>query len=124
MLPGNPIQRTIRGLEQKLWKRWGHPGDTWQFRLERDNPPLDQERGAPLVRIASVALRAARIPVKVAAKSGCSEAGLYSRVGIPSIVIGPGKSAGNIHQPNESMSLQQLRRAIRFYQEFLKTTCL
>ncbi len=122
-LPGHPIQRAIRGLEQKLWKRWGHPGEIWQFRLERDNPPLDQERSSPVVRKAAAALKAARIPVKVVAKAGCSEAGLYARMGIPSVVIGPGRATGNIHQPNESISVKQLKKGIRFYQEFLKRTC-
>jgi acetylornithine deacetylase/succinyl-diaminopimelate desuccinylase-like protein len=57
------------------------------------------------------------------AKAGCSEAGLYSRLGIPSVVIGPGKATGNIHQPNESISVKQLKRGIRFYQEFIRRVC-
>lgn len=123
-LPGQPIGRTIKGLEGKLWKRFGHPGPTWIFRLERENPALDLPRDAPVVRLAAAALRAARLPVRIAAKAGCSEAGLYSKVGIPSVVIGPGRSTGNIHQPNESIAIGQLRAAIRFYESFLRKVCL
>lgn len=118
-LPGQPIGRMIKALEGKLWKRFGHPGDTWQFRLERDNSVLDLPKDAPVVRMAAAALRAARLPVKIVAKAGCSEAGLYARVGIPSVVIGPGRSTGNIHQPNESIPIGQLKQAIRFYEAFL-----
>ena len=101
----------------------GPPGPSWQFHLERDNPALAVERDAPVVKLAASALRAARLPVKIAAKSGCSEAGLYNRVGIPSVVIGPGRSTGNIHQPNESASVKQLKAAVRFYQAFVQKAC-
>ena len=122
-LPGQSIQRFIKSVEARLWKKMGHPGPTWQFRLERDNPALDLERHAPLVKMAGGSCRAARLPFKIEAKAGCSEAGLYARVGIPSVVFGPGRAAGNIHQPNESVSLRQVKKAIRFYQEFIKRAC-
>ncbi len=122
-LPNQSIQRPMKRFEAELVKRWGHPGPTWQFRLERDNPPLHTARQAPIVKQAASALRRARLPVKVVAKAGCSEAGLYAKLGIPSIVFGPGQSRGNIHQPNESISVNQLKGAIRFYEEFVKATC-
>ena len=122
-LPGQSLTAAVRSLEGKLWKRFGPPGPVWQFRLERDNPPLESDRDSPVVRLARSALRAARIPLRMHAKSGCSEAGLYRRVGIPSLVVGPGRSAGNIHRPNESVSAKQLRAAIRFYEAFVERAC-
>ncbi len=123
-LPGQRMGRIIQSYEQKLWKRLGHPGPDWQFHLERDNPALDLKRDAEVVKTALSALRAVRLPAKMTAKSGCSEAGLYSKIGIPAVVIGPGRAAGNIHRPNEFNSLRQLKGAIRFYQAFLKRRCL
>lgn len=122
-LPGQSLQKIVRSFEQTLWKRLGPPGAGWQFRQERDNPALEMDEKSPLVKQARAALKAAKIPVRLAAKSGCSEAGLYSRVGIPSVVFGPGRSAGNIHRPNECVSLRQIRSAIRFYKVFLERTC-
>ncbi len=122
-LPGQSIRAALKGFEARLWKRFGPPGADWQFRVERDNPALDLEEKEPVVREVRAALRAARVPVRAAAKSGCSEAGLYSRVGIPSVVIGPGRARGNIHRPNESIPLSQLKAAVRFYQAFLERTC-
>ncbi len=122
-LPGKPIHKAIRGFEKKLWDKLGHPGPDWQFHLERDNPALELERKAPLVKLALSAMKSAKLPAKVKAKSGCTEAGLYSRVGIPSVVIGPGRSAGNIHRPNEANSVRQLKAAIRFYKTFMEKAC-
>lgn len=122
-LPGQSLQRAIKGFEQNMSKRMGFPGSDWQFRVERDNPALELPAKAPLLAHARAALKKAKIPVRLAAKSGCSEAGLYGRVGIPSLVFGPGRSAGNIHRPNETVSLRQLRAAARFYQAFLERTC-
>ncbi len=123
-LPGQSTRTALKNFEAKLWKRFGHPGREWQFRIERDNPALDLNPKEPLVREVRAALRSARIPVKMGSKAGCSEAGLYARVGIPSVVFGPGRSKGNIHRPNESVPLSQLKSAIRFYQHFLERTCL
>ncbi len=122
-LPGKPVYKAIKNLEKKLWEKMGHPGPEWQFHLERDNPPLELDKKAPLAKLALSALKASRLPAKVAAKSGCTEAGLYSRVGIPSVVIGPGKSAGNIHRPNEANSIRQLKGAVKFYKNFLEKAC-
>ena len=122
-LPGQSLRAALKGFESKLWKRFGPPGSNWHYRLERDNPPLDLEAKEPVVRQVRAALKAARLPVRMAAKAGCSEAGLYSRVGIPSVVIGPGRARGNIHRPNESVPVSQLKAAIRFYRAFLERTC-
>ena len=122
-LPGQNVQRAIHSFEQKLWKRLGSPGAAWQFRVERDNPALDLDPKSFLVREAKAALRAAKIPFRLGAKSGCSEAGLYGRVGIPSAVFGPGRSTGNIHRPNEGVPLRQIKATIRFYEAFLERVC-
>lgn len=122
-LPGQSVQRAVKGMEQKLWKRLGPPGPSWQFRLERDNPPLELDAASPLLKEAKAALKGARLGARVAAKAGCSEAGLYSRVGIPSLVFGPGRSVGNIHRPNEKVEVSSLAKAARFYESFIKRTC-
>jgi len=122
-LPDQSLRVVMKNFEAKLWKKFGPPGPGWQLRMERDNPPLDLDPKELLIRQARAALRAARIPLRIAAKAGCSEAGLYARVGIPSVVIGPGRAKGNIHRPNECVSVKQLKQAVRFYEAFLERTC-
>ncbi len=122
-LPGQDLNRVAARCEQLGVKLFGHPGDRWQFRRERQNPPLDTPSTAPVVRLMRSAMRAARVPGTIAAKSGCSEAGWYQMVGIPSIVFGPGQAQGNIHQPNERNSLRQIRRAIAVYRAAIERAC-
>lgn len=122
-LPGQGLGALMKNLERRWWKEFGAPGPTWQWRLERDNPPLDLEASSPLIRLARAALREARLPVRMETKAGCSEAGLYGRVGIPSLVVGPGRARGNIHRPNEAVPLRELHQAVRFYRAFLERAC-
>ncbi|MBI4226653.1 MAG: M20/M25/M40 family metallo-hydrolase, partial [Candidatus Omnitrophica bacterium] len=122
-LPGQDLGRIAQRCESLAWTLFGPPGDRWQFRRERQNPALQTSPTAPVVRLMRAAMRAARVPVALAAKSGCSEAGWYQMVGIPSIVFGPGQAQGNIHQPNERTSLRQLRRAIAVYHAALERAC-
>lgn len=122
-LPGQDLGRIAQRCESLAWTLFGSPGDRWQFRRERQNPALNTAPTAPVVRLMRAALRAAKVPATLAAKSGCSEAGWYQMVGIPSIVFGPGQAQGNIHQPNERTSLRQLRRAIAVYHAAIARAC-
>lgn len=123
VLPGQDMDRIAKRCEQLGWTLFGPPGDRWQFRRERQNPALEVDRDAPVVRLMLSAMRAAKVPATQAAKSGCSEAGWYQLVGIPSVVFGPGQAQGNIHQPNERNSLRQIRRAIAVYHAAIERAC-
>jgi len=123
-LPAQDLGRVATRCEQLGWTLFGAPGDRWQFRRERHNPPLEIGRTAPVVRLMRSAMRAARLPATVVAKAGCSEAGWYQMVGIPSVVFGPGQAQGNIHQPNERNSLRQIRRAIAVYRHAIARACV
>lgn len=123
-LPSHSLDRLAKRYEQLGWTLFGPPGDRWQFRRERQNPPLDLPKTMPLVKMMLSAMRVARVPAVVTAKSGCSEAGWYQMVGIPSVVFGPGQAQGNIHQPNERNSLRQIRRAIAVYRQVIERACM
>lgn len=122
-LPSQDLEAIGRRCERLGWTLFGPPGDRWQFRRERQNPSLTVGLSAPVVRLMRRAMRRARVPVATAAKSGCSEAGWYQMVGIPSVVFGPGRAHGNIHRPNECNSLRQIRRAIAVYRAAIELAC-
>ncbi|OGX37173.1 MAG: hypothetical protein A3C53_03340 [Omnitrophica WOR_2 bacterium RIFCSPHIGHO2_02_FULL_68_15] len=122
-LPGQDLGRIAQRCEHLGWTLFGPPGDRWQFRRERQNPGLHTAPAAPVVALLRAAMRKARVPATLAAKAGCSEAGWYQMVGIPSVVFGPGQAQGNIHQPNEHTSLHQVRRAIAVYRAAIERCC-
>lgn len=93
-----------------------------RLRVVHEDPPLDA--GGKLPGFLLRALRRAGLPVREEEKLTCTEAGIYRRWGVPAAVIGPGRSRGNIHRPNESIALRDLKRAVEFYKQLLTLWCL
>ena len=58
------------------------------------------------------------------AQSVANEANVFSRFGIPCVVVGPGQGVGNSHAPNEHVRIEQLHDATRFYRGVLERVCL
>lgn len=58
------------------------------------------------------------------AMASTNEASLFSRIGVECMVFGAGQRDGNIHTPNENVSLEDLQTSIRFYTQILKRFCL
>ncbi|MBI4437132.1 MAG: M20/M25/M40 family metallo-hydrolase [Candidatus Omnitrophica bacterium] len=94
------------------------------FRIERDGPSLSVSPGSPIIRLGRSASRKAGIPFRLTKKPSCTEAGYLWEKGIPALVFGAGKSAGNIHSPNEYNELKQLEKATYFYRALIETYCL
>ena len=63
-------------------------------------------------------------PSDGATKPTCTEAAVYSQLGIDTIVFGPGVSEGNVHRPNEQNSLRQCEKAITFYTRMIERFCV
>ncbi|MBI4313876.1 MAG: M20/M25/M40 family metallo-hydrolase [Candidatus Omnitrophica bacterium] len=123
-LPNQDMNRIAKRCEQLAWDLMGSPADRWHFRRERQNPALNVEKTAEVSRMMLSGMRAAGVRPRTAAKSGCSEAGWYQMIGIPSVVFGPGQAQGNIHQPNEHNSLRQIRKAIAVYRFLIERVCV
>jgi len=91
--------------------------------VERDNPPLHTPADAPLVTASLMSLAAVGRPLDLTSKAGCTEAGIYAQAGIPAVVIGPGRSAGNIHAPNEHVPIAELEAAVDLYAQIVEEQC-
>jgi acetylornithine deacetylase/succinyl-diaminopimelate desuccinylase-like protein len=94
-----------------------------RLRVERNNPALNARPGGP-ARFVRQALKASGLPRRWADKATCTEAGIYDRAGVPAVVLGPGRSEGNIHRPNEFVDAADLQRAVRFYRNLITLWCL
>ena len=57
-------------------------------------------------------------------KATSTEAAQYFQAGYEAIVFGPGRSHGNSHSPNEFNTVEQLEKAVLFYEKIIEKTCL
>lgn len=101
------------------------PGSDLELRIERafDDPPFAATPGSPLRRRLRRVLRERGLPLDTEFKSGTTEATVYSRAGMDTLVFGPGEATGNIHRPNEHVPLDHLRRAVDVYQDIVVAMC-
>ncbi|MBL0350763.1 MAG: M20/M25/M40 family metallo-hydrolase [Elusimicrobia bacterium] len=112
--PAGVSSRRIQRVVRRLWA--GSPAP----RLLIDDPALSARPGSPPLRRVDRALFDAGIPRRWTEKKTCTEAGLYSAWGVPAVVWGPGRSTGNVHRPNESISERDLAKAVDFYEALLR----
>jgi len=109
--PAAIIARIERYAAEQLLPsmRAEHPGAAIAFERVASAPGLDAAEEAAITRLVR-ALTADRERRKVAY---ATEAGLFARAGIPTLVCGPG-SIEQAHRPDEYVSLEQLASCERF----------
>jgi len=91
---------------------------------ERTNPSLNMSLEDPLLRICREAMEEAGIEPSFMKKATSTEAAQYFQAGYPAIVFGPGRSQGNSHSPNENNIIEQMEKAIGFYEKVIERVCL
>jgi succinyl-diaminopimelate desuccinylase len=89
----------------------------------RSNAPMNTSRDSEIARRVGRAQAEAGLKSEFVVKSGNTEGAVFSAMGVESIVIGPGRSVGNIHAPNEHNEISQLHKAVEFYAAFLAQFC-
>jgi acetylornithine deacetylase len=125
LLSGQSIERIrISIMKRFLDKVKSQKGVRVKMHIERNNSPLGLKKTHPLVHISKRAIQRAGIKPHLLTKPACTEAGMYQSNGVPAVVIGPGKAYGNIHAPNESIRLSQIKEASVIYREIIKDICM
>jgi len=123
-LPGQDVDRLLTRL-QALAAQLNVAGAlTVILEVRRRNPAFFTSYDAAILTTGLRVLANVGLPLEIAAKAGCTEAGLYGERGIPALVYGAGMAGGNIHAPNESTSLFQLERSVDFYAGVIEAFCL
>jgi acetylornithine deacetylase/succinyl-diaminopimelate desuccinylase-like protein len=89
----------------------------------RSNPPMATDKKSEIAGRVGEALEEVGLPRRPVAKSGNTEGAILNMMGAKSVVIGPGRSTGNIHAPNEYNEISQLHKAVEFYTAFLRQFC-
>ncbi len=112
-VPGIDPERVVRPLN-----------DSGSLRCIRVNPPLATSEHSRLVQAVLEGQRRAGIPRGLGTKATCTEAGLLSEAGVETLVIGPGRSVGNVHRPNEYTQISQLGSAVEVYRGVIDRLCV
>jgi acetylornithine deacetylase/succinyl-diaminopimelate desuccinylase-like protein len=116
------LSDAVGELDEMLSAR--HPALSVRAENLRYNPPMRDARGGALFQSAIETLAAMGEPAEGATKPTCTEAAVYSQLGIDTIVFGPGLSEGNVHRPNEHNFLSHCEKATAFYTRMIERLCV
>lgn len=94
------------------------------FRVTDYKKPHRTDTQSILVRGCRDELRKMDLDENCVAQSSTNEASLFSRTGMDCVCFGPGQREGNIHTPNEHVSITDLERATLFYEKMIERFCL
>ena len=126
LLPEHDPDALLRAFEEKAqeWVR-GLGGGELSLRVEvtRNAGGMSLDGGAELVASIGRVLSRSGLDPAPRAKPTSTEAGVFARRGCQAVVIGPGRSTGNAHTPNERIETAQLERAIEVYEQILLELC-
>jgi acetylornithine deacetylase/succinyl-diaminopimelate desuccinylase-like protein len=126
LLPEHDPDALLRAFEDKAqeWVR-GLGGGELSLRVEvtRNAGGMALDDGAELVASIGRVLSRSGLDPRPRAKPTSTEAGVFARAGCQAVVIGPGRSTGNAHTPNERIEIAQLEKAIEVYEQVLLELC-
>lgn len=94
-----------------------------EFHLQDYKRPFRLSSKSILVKSAQSEMEKLGITAECRTMASANEASLFARTGIECICIGIGEREGNIHTPNEKVSLQQIETATVFYEKMIERLC-
>ena len=94
------------------------------FQITLNRRPYATPEESPVVKVCQQELANMNLDNKVYKTTLCTEVNVLSRLGVESLLIGPGKGVGNTYQPNEVLNLDEAEVAIQFYENLLRKYCL
>lgn len=94
-----------------------------EFRVLEYKKPFRTMGASILVKGALDELREMGLHDRPGTQSTANEASLFSRTGVECVCFGPGTRDGNVQTPEESVSIDDLKRATDFYGRVLRRFC-
>jgi acetylornithine deacetylase/succinyl-diaminopimelate desuccinylase-like protein len=126
LLPEHDPDELLRKFERKAqeWVQGLGTGElSVQIEVTRNAGGMSLRDDAKLVAAVGRVLSRAGLDPTPRAKPTSTEAGVFARAGCEAVVIGPGRSTGNAHEPNERIEIAQPARAIDLYEQILLELC-
>jgi acetylornithine deacetylase/succinyl-diaminopimelate desuccinylase-like protein len=121
-LMSDQIEAHVRQGIQKVAARF--PGLNITVVKDRVNPGLSVPQESDFLRGCLDSADSAGIEPRLKKKSSSTEAALFAQAGYDVAVFGPGEWMGVSHAPNEFLELDQLERAITFYEKVIERVCV
>lgn len=118
-LPGERAESVKQELEEVL-ERAGLAGEVVVDSCREEKPPLGNEPESIAVRGTATVLDELGLPSAVEPVAFGTDAGVFSRVGIPSVVIGPG-SIASAHTARESVPIAEVETMVRIFERLLES---
>ena len=100
-----------------------YPGLNISISRDLVNPSLNMTLQHDLIRICRDAMVAAGIEAVFDKSSASTEASQYYHAGHEALVFGPGNLQGNSRSPNEHNFLDQIDKAVVFYEKLIERVC-
>lgn len=95
-----------------------------EFSLQDYKRPFRTSENSVFVKAAQAELEKLGIDSQCRSLASTNEASLFSRLGIECLCLGAGQREGNVHTPNEYVSITDLEKAIVFYTKMIERFCL
>jgi acetylornithine deacetylase/succinyl-diaminopimelate desuccinylase-like protein len=94
-----------------------------EISVARNASGMSLPADSALVKSAGAVLARHGLDPAPRAKPTSTEAGVFARAGCEAIVLGPGRSTGNAHTPDERIEMAQLEKACDLYESLLVELC-
>lgn len=95
-----------------------------QFRITDYKRPFRINDNSVLVKSAQSVLEKMGLDSKCKTLASTNEASLFTRLEMECICIGAGVREGNVHTPQEHVKVEDLEKAIYFYEQMIERFCL
>jgi succinyl-diaminopimelate desuccinylase len=95
-----------------------------ELTCRRQNPPLATPLSSYLLRTVARAQQSAGLEPRIGTKATCTEAGILAQAGLEAVILGAGRSVGNVHRANEYTRISELALARDIYAETIRRLCM
>ncbi len=93
------------------------------FRVRDFKKPFTVDRETEFVKICHQAIKKEWAQAPLATQPVTNEANVFHKLGIETLVFGPGNREGNSQTPEESISIDNLYKATRIYEHMIEQIC-
>lgn len=122
--------RILPSIPQEKFEKWMNDlklvceENQSSFRVTDYKKPFKTQDSSVLLKGAQSILNELGLVSKPKSLSSTNETSLFSRLGIECLCFGPGLRDGNIHTPEEHVSIDDLNKAHLFYKKLIERFCL